>query len=617
MRTRFLLILLLCLAATGGAASAKEAAKRAHRTSLTASHKSKHAKLKSKKKCHSVSKARKRKQKTAKEAAACHVRAKKRAAKKSTKGKSSTAVKSTPTSPNATSTTVDASLEGMSVSGKHAPVDTAVPTLSGTTTQGSALTTSTGSWKYSPTSYTYRWNRCGKTGSNCTTISSTTRQSYTLQSADIGHTLEAVVTATNSSGAASSTSRHSSVVTAVSTSSPTSGGPTTGSTGTSAPANTVTPVVIGSAVQGQTLNAGVGTWTGAPSAYTYQWQRCGGSSCSNVSGSTSSTYVVGAGDVGDTVKARVTASNSVGSASATSAPTSTVMAIGPTSNASCAGVTGSDAIDQLALDACGFPSMDTTGPRSGTTYTSTYPNGLTISQPGTYSNMNVTGPINVTASNVIIQDSQVTDPDNSNPAIIVANGASGVQISYTSIHGTSNNGSGALFAAVENLYGNTLNSVTMDHDQFYNGDRILVGYGTVTNSYCLGGATFGSEHDECVYTSGAAPGINLTHDTLLNANPYQTASVFVDSPTGCAGCTNGSGSITIEDSILGGGDYCIYGGDGGDGSVHNGPETIEDNRFSLLYFPTCGQFGTDAYMAPDAVWSGNVWDDTGQTIPSP
>ena len=41
------------------------------------------------------------------------------------------------------------------------------------------------------------------------------------------------------------------------------------------------------------------------------------------------------------------------------------------------------------------------------------------------------------------------------------------------------------------------------------------------------------------------------------------------------------------------------------------------NRFSTLFFNTCGTFGRDVYMAPNVVWSGNVWDNTNQVIPAP
>lgn len=279
----------------------------------------------------------------------------------------------------------------------------------------------------------------------------------------------------------------------------------------------------------------------------------------------------------------------------------------------CAGAPGSDAVSQASLDACGYPSMDSTGPAAGTALTSSP--GFTASRPGAvYNGLNVNGAITVTADNVTIENSNITDTDLSNAAINIQNGVTGTRILNDSIHGT-DNGNHALAYGVSNLYGATLGSVVIDHTNFYNGDRILVGYGTVTNSYCLGGATFGSEHDECVYTSGGTPGISLVHDTLLNANPYQTAAVFIDSPDGSG--SNGQGAVEIENSLLGGGGYCIYGGEGSAGTHHTGPETIVDNRFAGLYFPRCGQFGATAYMPSDLVWSGNVWDVSNRPVRAP
>jgi RHS repeat-associated protein len=93
---------------------------------------------------------------------------------------------------------------------------------------------------------------------------------------------------------------------------------------TGAPSNKTLATISGVAQQGQTLSAGTGIWSGAPSlTYAYQWELCNasGGSCSNVSGATSSTYVLPSGDVGDTLRVVVTASNSAGSAPSTSEAT--------------------------------------------------------------------------------------------------------------------------------------------------------------------------------------------------------------------------------------------------------------------------------------------------------
>jgi len=71
----------------------------------------------------------------------------------------------------------------------------------------------------------------------------------------------------------------------------------------------------GSAVQGDTLTAAPGTWTNSPTSYAYQWQDCtpAGADCVNISGGTSSTYVLQSTDVGDRMDVVVTATNAGGS----------------------------------------------------------------------------------------------------------------------------------------------------------------------------------------------------------------------------------------------------------------------------------------------------------------
>ena len=98
--------------------------------------------------------------------------------------------------------------------GAAPPANTALPVISGTAQQGSTLTTSNGSWTSSPTSYAYQWQRCDSTGSNCSTVSGSTSGSYNLTSADVGHTLRSVVTATNPGGTTSATSKQTGTVAA-------------------------------------------------------------------------------------------------------------------------------------------------------------------------------------------------------------------------------------------------------------------------------------------------------------------------------------------------------------------------------------------------------------------
>jgi hypothetical protein len=193
-----------------------------------------------------------------------------------------------------------------------APANTALPTVSGAIVQGGQLTATAGTWTGAPApSFGYQWLDCDSTGANCAPVASATSQTYTLQAADVGATVEVAVTGSNSSGSVSASSLPTGVVTAVA----------------SAPVNTSLPTVGGSAVQGQTLSAASGAWSGSPApSFSYQWSRCavGGGSCVVISGATASSYMAVAADVGFTLEVVVTGTNPAGSASATSAVTAAV-----------------------------------------------------------------------------------------------------------------------------------------------------------------------------------------------------------------------------------------------------------------------------------------------------
>jgi hypothetical protein len=63
-----------------------------------------------------------------------------------------------------------------------------------------------------------------------------------------------------------------------------------------------------------------GAWLGAPTTYSYVWQRCKPTVvlCGSIPGATSATYTLRQADMGYRIRLLVTARNSVGSASATS-----------------------------------------------------------------------------------------------------------------------------------------------------------------------------------------------------------------------------------------------------------------------------------------------------------
>jgi hypothetical protein len=224
------------------------------------------------------------------------------------------------------------------------PSNTTSPTISGSAVAGQTLTASPGSWSGdTPITFAYQWLRCNASGSSCNSITGETKVTRLVDNGDVGSTLRVRVTATNSSGSTSADSDATAVVTS-------SGGGGGGAAG--APVNSSPPTISGSAVQGQSLTASPGSWNGTtPISFAYQWQRCdsSGNNCNAISGETSTTRLVDSGDVGSRLRVKVTATNSVGSNSATSETTAVVTSSGggggsgsgPPVNASAPVVSGS------------------------------------------------------------------------------------------------------------------------------------------------------------------------------------------------------------------------------------------------------------------------------------
>jgi hypothetical protein len=198
------------------------------------------------------------------------------------------------------------------------PKNTVEPRISGTPAAGATLNTTTGTWSgTTPMTFAYQWVRCptsgGKPdGSDCATISGATTSAYVVGSADVGKRLRARITASNAEGAATAASNATATVT---------------SAPTGRPRSTKAPSISGTPSPGSTLHGDPGTWTGTqPITFTLQWLRCdaGGNNCVELAGQKDDAYTLKDGDVGHTMRFRVTAKNSAGSRTRMSAQTGVV-----------------------------------------------------------------------------------------------------------------------------------------------------------------------------------------------------------------------------------------------------------------------------------------------------
>ena len=126
----------------------------------------------------------------------------------------------------------------------------------------------------------------------------------------------------------------------------------------SAPANTALPSISGTAMVGQQLSGSNGSWSGNPTSFAYQWERCdaNGANCSAIAGATSNTYSLSSADVSSTLRIAVTASNSAGSTTATSQQSAVVQGAG----------SGLSVVQKASVQGSGVTSLSQSFPNANT-----------------------------------------------------------------------------------------------------------------------------------------------------------------------------------------------------------------------------------------------------------
>lgn len=168
---------------------------------------------------------------------------------------------------------------------------------------GEGLTCSPGTWNGAPApTFAYLWVR-DRGLPDQAVIGPTSASTYTVQLGDELHSLSCTVIATNSVGSSEASSTNSVRVRG------------------SKPENTSAPRVSGTPMVGDALTCEPGTWSGVPTpTYAYVWIRDSGTPQEEAIGSaTSATYTARTEDRGDSLTCEVTASNSEGSTSSSSA----------------------------------------------------------------------------------------------------------------------------------------------------------------------------------------------------------------------------------------------------------------------------------------------------------
>ncbi len=286
-------------------------------------------------------------------------------------------------------------------------------TISGTATVGQTLTaSSSGVTGYPAPTETYQWNAGG------VAISGATSSTFVITGTQVGSVITVTITETNGSGNASATSSGTSSVIPAN----------------SAPA-IASATISGTPTQNQTLTASYSGVTGYPApTITYQWYANGVA----ISGATSSTYTLGLSLVGSTITVRVTATNSSGSAAATSGATSAVAYANLAPGISAATISGSTISGQTLT----AHSSGVTGYPAPTETYQWYSNGSAISG-ATASTYTLTDAEIGTVITVVITESNTSGPDasaTSSPTATITHANIAPAIATATISGTTTQG---------------------------------------------------------------------------------------------------------------------------------------------------------------------------------
>jgi hypothetical protein len=274
---------------------------------------------------------------------------------------------------------------------------------------------------------------------------------------------------------------------------------------------------------------------------------------------------------------------------------------------------------------CGYPSATNSGVPSGTTLKSV-PSQVS-SGPGWYYNaagnnviVNVNGtvlsglyiPYNlvINASNVTVNDVQVVTGGNFG---ISLTHTTGVTVENSTISGL-NSTSGRVSSAIDDVYGDSTGMVIKSNNISLFKTAIQISTGLVDSNYIHDPGYVTGDHTNGFYVNGGTQPLTIQNNTIL-VSLSQTDAINLDAGTPGPGAP--VANKTIKNNLLAGGGYTIYGGAASGSPTSN--IVIQGNRFGQLYFPQSGQYGPVAYFSSTGsgnIWSGNIWDSTGQAVSS-
>jgi hypothetical protein len=231
-------------------------------------------------------------------------------------------------------------------------------------------------------------------------------------------------------------------------------------------------------------------------------------------------------------------------------------------------------------------------------------NGAVLS--GLYIPMN----LDISANNVTIKDVKVVTGGQSTFGVSLRH-TSNVTIEDSTIAGL-NGGSGRVLAGVKDIYGDSTGTSVLRDDISLFESGVQLETGMVQGNWIHNSGYIAGDHTNGITSNGGTQQLTINHNTvLIHRGQTDAIGLFED--------FGDQANRAITNNLLAGGAYAIYGG-ANTGGQQTSNIVVTGNKISNIYYPKGGAYGPVAYFDPNGPgnsWSGNVWDATGQTVPSP
>jgi hypothetical protein len=231
----------------------------------------------------------------------------------------------------------------------------------------------------------------------------------------------------------------------------------------------------------------------------------------------------------------------------------------------------------------------------------------------TFAGFDVAGTINVNADGVTVRDCRVRAAGGGGASFGIAiRHAANVIVQHCDISGLKASGGddrGRLTAGIKDIYGDATGTQVLANDIYDVSCGVQMDSGLIQDNYIHNTASDGTDHVNGVLSSSGGAMI-IRHNTIFNQLD-QTSAIALYEDFGL------QGDKTVDNNLLAGGGYTVYGGgpDHGRGVPTNIRFTA--NRISTVFWPKGGYYGPVAYFdgtAPGSAWIGNIYDNTGADV---